>query len=51
MIPQIEKPEIVNHLKIEGEPRKTIDNQWQKENWSSNLLDTCQKESAQKIDQ
>ena len=27
------------------------DNQWQKENWSFNLLDTCQKESAEKIDQ
>ena len=27
------------------------DNQRQKENWSFNLLDTCQKESAKKINQ
>ena len=61
LIPQLKKSEIVNPFKIEGYPRQTIYdaiNHIQlegtindKKNWSSNLLDTCKKESAQKIGQ
>ena len=63
LIPQMEKSEIVTHFQKEGYPRRTIFNtinrmqlggainDKKKENWSSNLLDTCQKESAEKIGQ
>ena len=58
----METSEIVNHFKKEGYPRKNYlkyyksyvtgkENQRPKENWPSNLMDTCQKESVEKIDQ
>ena len=52
----IGKSEIVNHFKKEDYLRKNIyntknrrDNQRQKENWSPNLMATCQKELTNKV--